>query len=143
MKYYRLEKAKDTSIELEKGKDGDVEGPLSVGTGEYTGKDIALSELIDILNARMGTNFKPVDQLFFDQIREDAMANEELREAALVNTMENFGYVFFKALENLFIDRMDMNEDITARLINERDFREIVSGHLLREVYDRITCGFG
>ena len=138
MDYYRLEKVSRTDIELEKGKDGEIKGPVSVGTGEYKGKDISLSELIDILNTRFGTDFKPVDQLFFDQIREDAVANGELREAALVNTIENFGYVFHKALDNLFIDRMDMNEDITAKFINERDFRQIVGGHLLREVYDRI-----
>ena len=30
---------------------------------------IELSRLIDIVNQRFGTEFKPADQLFFDQIR--------------------------------------------------------------------------
>ena len=39
-------------------------------------------QLIDILNERFGTDFKPADQLFFDSIREDAVADAGLRQAA-------------------------------------------------------------
>ena len=45
----------------------------------------------------------PGDQLFFDSIREDAAADPELRQAAMANTMENFGYVFLKSLEELLL----------------------------------------
>ena len=41
-------------------------------------------------------------------------------------------------LEGLFIDRMDQNEDITARFMNEDDFKKLVGQHLLKEVYERI-----
>ena len=92
----------------------------------------------NILNERFGTAFKPGDQLFFDAIREDAIADGHLRQAALANTMENFGYVFRKALEELFIDRMEQNEEITAKFMNEERFREIVSQHLLQGVYGQI-----
>ncbi|NLX96946.1 MAG: hypothetical protein GXY83_12290 [Rhodopirellula sp.] len=78
------------------------------------------------------------DQLFFESIREDAVADSGLRQAALANTMENFGYVFRKALEGLFIDRMDQNEEITAKFMNEERFRDAVSQHLLKDVYDHI-----
>jgi phage repressor protein C with HTH and peptisase S24 domain len=94
--------------------------------------------LIDILNERFGTDFKPADQLFLDSIREDAVTDEGIRQAAMANTMENFGYVFLKALEGLFIDRMEQNEDITARFINDKDFQDEVGKHLLRTVYEQI-----
>ena len=71
------------------------------------------------------------------------MADANLRQAALANTMENFGYVFHKALEGLFIDRMDQNEEITAKFMNEHQFREAVSQHLLKDVYDQIREGAG
>ena len=35
------------------------------------------------------------------------------------------------SLEGLFIDRMDQNEEITAKFMNEDRFREAVSQHLL------------
>ena len=111
---------------------------LSVGTGAARDDEIELSKLIEILNERFGTEFKPGDQLFFESIREDAVADGNLRQAALANTMENFGYVFHKALEGLFIDRMDQNEEITAKFMNEDQFRQMVSQHLLKDVYEQI-----
>ncbi len=69
-----------------------------------------------------------------------SMADSSLRQAAVANTMENFGYVFRKALEGLFIDRMDQNEEITATFMNEDQFREPVSQHLLKDVYEQIRA---
>jgi type I restriction enzyme R subunit len=141
LKYYRLQKISDGSIPLEAGVQMPISGPTSVGTGMVHGPEIELSRLIDILNDRFGTEFRPGDQLFFESIREDAAADPNLRQAALANTMENFGFVFRKALEGLFIDRMDQNEEIAARFMNENRFREAVSQHLLKDVYDTIRGG--
>lgn len=96
----------------------EISGPTEVGTGVITGGKIELSKLIDILYNRFGTEFKPADQLFFDSLREDAVADPNLRQAAMANTMENFGYAFLQALDSLFIDRMEQNEDITAKFMN-------------------------
>ncbi|HET7088094.1 MAG TPA: hypothetical protein VFL17_05545 [Anaerolineae bacterium] len=43
-----------------------------------------------------------IDKLFFDQVREDAVADAELQQAARANTIENFAYVFDTALEGFF-----------------------------------------
>jgi type I restriction enzyme, R subunit len=66
------------------------------------------------------------------------VADTNLRRAAMANTMENFGYVFRKVLEGLFIDRMEQNEEITAKFMNEKDFQKAVSKHLLEQVYREI-----
>jgi len=138
LKFYRLQKISEGSVDLEPGKQEPVSGPIAVGTGIARGVEIELSKLIDILNERFGTEFKPGDQLFFDSIREDAVADTSLRQAAIANTMENFGYVFRKALEGLFIDRMEQNEEITAKFMNEKDFQNAVTKHLLEQVYSQI-----
>jgi type I restriction enzyme R subunit len=138
LKFYRLQKIGEGSIVMEPGARYEVSGPTSVGTGVARGDEIELSKLIDLLNERFGTEFKPGDQLFFESIREDAVADSSLRQAALANTMENFGFVFRKALEGLFIDRMEQNEEITAKFMNEDQFRDAVSQHLLKEVYEKI-----
>jgi type I restriction enzyme R subunit len=138
LKFYRLQKIGEGSIVMEPGATYEVSGPTSVGTGVARDDEIELSKLIDILNERFGTEFKPGDELFFESIREDAVADSNLRQAALANTQENFGYVFRKALEGLFIDRMEQNEEITAKYMNETQFREAVFQHLLREVYEKI-----
>ncbi len=136
--YYRLQKLSQGSIDLKVGKGGEVSGPTEVGTGVSHGEKVELSQLIDILNERFGTDFKPGDQLFFDSVREDAVGDSGLRQAAMANTMENFGYVFQKALEGLFIDRMEQNEEITAKYLNEKEFREVVGQKLLKQVYEQI-----
>jgi len=138
LKYYRLQKISEGSIVLEKIQPEPVSGPTSVGTGVAHEKLIELSELIDKLNERFGTDFTPADQLFFDSIREDAVSDPALRQAAMANTEENFGYVFLKALEGLFIDRMDQNEEITAKFMNEADFQKTVGQALMKQVYEKI-----
>ena len=138
LKYYRLQKISEGSIALDPGVTFEVPGPTSVGTGVAHCEEIELSKLIDILNDRFGTEFKPGDQLFFESIREDALADSTIRQAARANTLENFGYVFNKSLEDFFIDRMDQNEEITARFMNEDAFRKAVSKHLMKEVYEKV-----
>jgi hypothetical protein len=116
----------------------ELTGPKSVGTGIARENDIELSRLIDILNERFGTEFKPADQLFFDSIREDAVANSNLRQSALVNTQENFGYVLRRVSDDLFIDRMEQNEEIVSKYMNDPEFRETVIRQLIEEVYEQI-----
>lgn len=140
LNYYRLQKISEGAITLVKGKSGQVDGPISVGTGIDRGKEIELSQLIEILNDRFGTEFKPGDQFFFNSITEDAVSNGNLRQAAKVNTMENFGYEFLRTLEGLFLDRIDQNEGITARFINDEAFREVVGKFLLKQVYEQIRA---
>jgi type I restriction enzyme, R subunit len=138
LQYYRLQKISEGAIELVAGKGGAVSGPVAVGTGQAQAPKIELSKLISILNDRFGTDFKTGDQLFLDSIKEDAVSNADLKQAAVANTMENFGYVFLKALEGLFIDRMDQNEEITAKFMNDKEFQEALGKHLLKEVYEQI-----
>jgi type I restriction enzyme R subunit len=138
LQYYRLQKISEGAIPLKDGGESPIFGPSEVGTAEARDLRIELSQLIDLLNERFGTDFKPGDQLFFDSIREDAVADSELQQVALANTMENFGYVFLEALEGLFIDRMEQNEEITARFFDEPEFRRVVSQSLLQEVYEQI-----
>jgi type I restriction enzyme, R subunit len=104
---------------------------------------VTLSILIDKLNERFGTDFKLADQLFFDQVAETAIANETLQEAAKANSLENFAFVFNRVLEGLFIERMDGNEEIFKRLMNDDEFRTLAAEHLVRDVYQKIREGLG
>lgn len=138
LRFYRLQKISEGTIALAPGEAGVVSGPTSVGTGKNNETEVELSRLIDLINERMGTDFKPADELFFNQIREEAIADESLRQAATANTMENFRFVFEKALEGLFIDRMEQNEELFARYMNDPEFQKLVGEHLLRQVYTQI-----
>ena len=137
LKYYRLQKISEGGIDLKVGEPEPLYGPTEVGTGQPD-EEVQLSTLVGKLNERFGTEFTPADQLFFDQVRETAVANEQLRQAVMANTMENFKPVFNKQLENMFVERMAGNEEIFVKLMNDDAFREIAASHLMQAVYAQI-----
>lgn len=137
LKYYRLQKISEGAIDLKAGEPDALYGPTAVGTGQAD-EDVQLSTLVGKLNERFGTEFTPADQLFFDQIRETAVANEQLRAAVMANSLDNFEPVFNKQLESLFLERMDGNEDIFTRLMNDDAFKAVAAGYLMRAVYQQV-----
>jgi type I restriction enzyme R subunit len=138
LRYYRLQQTSEGSIALSAGDRGVVPAPTAVGTGKDRHEEVELSRLIDVINDRFGTDFKPADQLFFEQLREEAVSDTALQQAAMANSLENFGYVFDKALEDKFIDRMDQNHEIFARYMNDKDFQRLVSEWMRKQVYDQV-----
>jgi len=141
LEYYRLQKISEGSISLRDGKAEPLNGPREVGSGASHDEDVPLSSLIEVINERFGTDFTDADQLFFDQIIEAAIEDGSLREAAAVNPEEKFALLFSGLLETLFIERMEQNEDIFARFMNERDFQNLVSEWISRKVYAKFRAG--
>ena len=121
LEYYRLQKIGEGSISLGTGDGHPLDGPTEVGTGAPHEESVPLSKLIDIVNQRFGTDFNEADQLFFDQIVEAAVADDELRQTAAVNPEGKFDLVFRSVIERLFVERMDQNEDIYVRYMNDDD----------------------
>jgi len=75
------------------------------------------------------------DQLFFVQVQEAALEDDNLREAAQANSFERFELLFNSAIEKLIIDRMDLNMEIYEKFMNEGDFWNIISPHIVKKVY--------
>lgn len=96
------------------------------------------SNAIDIVNERFGTDFTQADQLFFDQIVEVAIRDESLKQAAEVNPGDKFELVFRNLLETLFVERMDHNEEIFVRFMNDMAFQREVTAWLASEAYKRL-----
>lgn len=135
LEYYRLQKISEGSIDLHRGEAQPLKGPSDVGTGQIYDDEIRLSELIDILNERFGTDFTEADQLFFDQIEAEAKGDDNLRQAAKVNSMADFLDIFKKMFEGLVIDRMEGNEDIFGRLMSDAEFRDLAQDNLGQKLY--------
>jgi hypothetical protein len=76
------------------------------------------------------------------QMHETAFANEHPRQAVMDNTIENFEPVFNKHLENLFVERMNGNEEIFIRLMNNKAFRNIAAGCLMIAIYQQVNNQF-
>jgi type I restriction enzyme R subunit len=138
LEYYRLQKISEGSISLEEGTAQRLDGPKEVGSGLVREESVPLSQLIDLLNERFGTDFNPADQLFFDQIVAAAVTDDGLRQAAAVNPEDKFALVLGNLLERLFVERMDQNEEIFVRYMNDASFRAAVSGWMSSEAYRRL-----
>jgi len=137
LEYYRLQKISEGSISLMDGEARPLDGPTEVGSGLVRKEHIPLSQLIDIVNQHFGTDFNQADQLFFDQVVEAAMADDGLRQAAAVNPGDKFELVFKNLLETLFVERMDQNEEIFIRFMNDPVFQKIVTTWMASEAYRR------
>ncbi len=138
LEYYRLQKISEGSISLRDGKADPLDGPTEVGSGLVREQPISLSRLIDVINERFGTDFTDADQLFFDQIIEAALADEGLQHAAKANPEDKFALVFNRVLESLFVERMEQNEDIFARFMNDQNFQKLVASWLVGDVYKKL-----
>ena len=138
LEYYRLQKISEGSISLRDGEARPLDGPAEVGSGLVRSQPVPLSQLIDVVNERFGTDFNQADQLFFDQIVEAAMADDDLRQTAAVNPGDKFELVFKSLLEKLFVERMDQNEEIFVRFMNDAPFRKIVTAWMASEAYRRL-----
>jgi type I restriction enzyme R subunit len=138
LEYYRLQKISEGSISLSDGQSNRLDGPSEVGSGVLNEEAVPLSRLIDVVNDRFGTDFNQADQLFFDQIVEAAVSDAALKQAAAVNPGDKFELVFKNLLEALFVERMDQNEEIFARFMNDKSFQKIVTGWLSSEAYRKL-----
>src|SRR5208337_3600151 len=138
LEYYRLQKISEGSISLKEGTARPLDGPKEVGSGALHDESVPLSRLIDVINDRFGTDFNQADQLFFDQLVEAAAQDSVLQQAAKVNAEDKFALVFTNMLETLFIERMEQNEEVFARYMNDPAFQKLITTWMSDEVYRRL-----
>ena len=138
LRYFRLQQMSEGSIDLVQGEADPLKGPTDVGTARAKDEEVTLSSLIDRLNERFGTDFTEADQLFFDQIRASAENNEDIAEAARANSFQDFASYLDRMLDDLFIARMEGNEEIFSRVMTDTEFRSAAHEHLAGEIFRRV-----
>jgi type I restriction enzyme R subunit len=135
LQYYRIEKSNEGQIGLE-GTSSEVSVPTETGTRMEEEDEVELSTLVERINEQLGTDFTAADELFLQQVKEEALNDDQLQQSARVNTQENFAYTFDERLTELFIDRRNQNEDLFTEYINDNELQELITGLLRQRVYD-------
>ena len=135
LQYYRLEKSEEGPINLD-STGGEVSVPTETGTRSQEDEEVELSTIVDKINEKLGTDFTEADQLFLDQLKEDALEDDHLRKSARANSKENFALEFDDALTDMFIDRMDQNQELFAKFMDNEEVQEVITKHLRQEVYE-------
>jgi type I restriction enzyme, R subunit len=138
LQYYRIEKVMEGSIVMEDGEPYGVKSPTAVGTGKAKDEDKPLSEIIELLNERFGTDFTNEDRLFFEQIKEKACSDERIIQTAHANPLDKFELGIRKIIESLMMQRMSENDEIVTRYMDDEAFQKTVFPLLAKEIYEGI-----
>lgn len=138
LQYYRIEKMMSGSIVMEDSEQYGVKPPTAVGTGKSKDEDKPLSEIIQALNDRFGTDFSEEDRLFFEQIKEKAAKDERIIQTAMANPLDKFELGIKALIESLMMQRMAENDGIVTRYMDDCNFQKTIFPILAKEIYKSI-----
>lgn len=134
--YYRLQKRSEGSVSLAAGDTGILTGASEVGTGKVPEESTSpLSEVIRILNDRLGTDFSESDRLFMEQVKEDLRQDDSLRAQAWTNSEDNFRHAFDPKANSAVVMRMERNGKIAELFMSDDEFRGSMLEAMRREFY--------
>ena len=139
LEYYRLQKIKEGSIELQKGEEGELSGTTEAGLKRAKDEEALLSEIINVLNDRFGTEFEEADKLFFDQIEAELMDDETLQTQARVNKIDTFKFAFHDKFIDKLIGRMDQNQEIFEKILEDKVFGDLVKELMMKKIYKKLN----
>ncbi len=140
LQYYRLQRIYSGEITLREGDPEGVKSPTDVGTGKAKDEKVPLSEIIQVLNERFGTNFTDEDRFFFEQIREKATANEQVVKLRRANPFDKFQLGLRQLIEDLMVQRMTDNDKIVTRYMDDKEFGGAAFAVLSKAIYDSIPA---
>jgi|CZKU01.1.fsa_nt_gi type I restriction enzyme R subunit len=138
LKYYRLDKINEGSIALSLAEPVALRGPTEVGTRKAKDEEVALSEIIEVLNERFGTEFSEGNALLVEQFVADAKTDPAVVGKAMANPLDNFELSMKPVIDGLVMDRMDRNQEIATAYFNEGDFANRFFKAVVRRVYEEI-----
>lgn len=88
-------------------------------------------------HGNFGIDFGKADQLFLDQVQVSAENDEHVAEAARINNFADFAASLKRRLDDLLIARMEGNEDLLKRVMEDDEFCSAVHEHLAQDVFRR------
>jgi type I restriction enzyme R subunit len=138
LEYYRLQKVAEQNILMDSIGEYNLKGASEAGIRGSKDEQAALSEIITVINKRFGTEFTDADKLIFDQVIEDMVADEKLSVQAKSNTIDNFKFGFDEVYLDKWIGRMDQNQDIFTKIMDDKEFGSLVRNYMLKKVYERL-----
>lgn len=94
-----------------------------------------LSQIVDTLNERFGLELTETDQLLFDQYEQDWLADPKIADQACNNTIDNFKLVFDRDFLKTVIGRMDENDALFRRILDDSEFQEAIKDFYGTKIY--------
>ena len=112
-----------------------VVGPTETDTGDPEGGKAPLSEIIERLNERFGTNFTEADRYIFEQVKAQAVSDETVRETVRANPLDGFRLGVWDRILKLMVERMSENDALVRRYLEQPEFPSVAYDVLAREIF--------
>jgi type I restriction enzyme R subunit len=135
--HLRLEKGFEGSVSLDHGE-GEVRTIFDGRGPQHEQEAEQLSRIIEIINERFGLNLTDADQILFDQFEQTWIDDPTLATQARENDLANFRFAFDKRFMNTIITRMDANNEIFKRVLDDPDFRTLLADYYVKKVYEQL-----
>lgn len=137
LQYYRVQKIFEGSISLEQGES--LPNSKFAGKAKKSDEQSPLSELVEKLNERFGTEFGSEDKIL-EQIVADMEKDDNLRTQAQNNSKDHFKFPFNDAFLGVVVDRMTQNKAFCEKVLDDEKFGGMVKELLVDYVYDRLRA---
>jgi type I restriction enzyme R subunit len=133
--HLRNERTFEGAMSLDTGG-GEVTSLFTDGTGRKNDPQLEhLSAIVDELNERFGLKLDDRDQLLFDQFERGWIDDGDVIAQARSNTIENFRLAFDRRFMDTVIDRMDENDAIFKRILDDPEFQQVLKDFYAKRVY--------
>lgn len=140
LEFYKLEKQGQSTIKLNESAEVFVR-VSGGGQGQEEEKDL-LSNIIEKLNEKYGTEFAESEKLALEQITTNLKKSKELEiKAKANNTIDEFRY----ALEDKFSDsaviEYEKNQDFYGRILQDENYRGYLIDLVISDIYNHFNGG--
>jgi type I restriction enzyme, R subunit len=132
-----LEKTSDGSVSLDYGE-GEVRTIFDGRGPQHEAEAEQLSRIIEIINERFGLKLTDADQILFDQFERAWVEDPALAAQAKENDLTNFSLAFDRIFMNTIVTRMDANNEIFKRVLDDEDFRTLLADYYVKKVYEKL-----
>lgn len=141
LQYYKLEKKTEGAIYLNDDERQGVD--IKVGGGGRVAEEEKdyLSNIIDKLNKKYGTNFSESAKLAVEQITSNLKANKDLKLKAEVNSYDVFKHAFEPTFLDGVIQEYDKNQEFYGRILKDDDFKNKLMDLIRLEIYASFKDG--
>ena len=134
--HLRVEQTFEGSASLKTGG-GELESIYSGRGPQYDPDAEHLSQIVDEINERFGLDLGETDQLLFDQYESEWLDDDTLAAQARGNDLANFRLVFDRKFMNTIVRRMDSNEEIFKKILDDNDFKSLLFDFYAARLFGR------
>lgn len=135
---YKLEKQHEGSINLDTDVNIGVQIKVSGGNSGIDEETDFLSNIIEKLNQKYGTDFSASEKLAIEQIRANLHTNKELEIKAKANNYDVFKLAFEPSFVDGVIREFDKNQEFFGRILRDDDFRTQLMNLIMPETYSSL-----